>query len=193
MLKLNLRSDKRLIERIRSNDRQVLGELFVQNERMIASYVRTHGGSAADAEDILQETIIVLWQKVNSGSFQLTARVSTYLMAVARNKWMAEVRKRKRFVDGENSAEPLDEAASLLDSLIAEEDVQRLRLALQDLGSPCRQLLMLFYFEERSMADIAAIMGFKGPDVVKSKKYQCKKALEAQLKKAFSDAEGKVK
>ncbi|MGB6649412.1 MAG: sigma-70 family RNA polymerase sigma factor, partial [Bacteroidota bacterium] len=49
------------------------------------------------------------------------------------------------------------------------------------LGEPCRTLLLLFYWEERSMGEIAVELGFANADTAKSKKYQCKKALEKLL------------
>ena len=45
----------------------------------------------------------------------------------------------------------------------------------------CRKILILFYFEERNMADIARLLKFANADVVKAKKYQCKKALEEAM------------
>ena len=109
--------ERNIVERIRKNDRAVLGELFVRYEKMIGSYIVTNGGSDADAEDILQEAIIVLWQKANAPDFQLTSKVSTFLMAIARNKWMAEMRKRKRWVNQDPDLNLADDAESMLDGL----------------------------------------------------------------------------
>ncbi len=96
MLKFSNAEDREFIQRIKANDRTVLGELFLKYQRMISVYVLKNGGDKNDAEDIIQETIIVLWQKVNSDSLQLTVKLGTYLLAIAKNKWMAELRKRKR-------------------------------------------------------------------------------------------------
>jgi DNA-directed RNA polymerase specialized sigma24 family protein len=41
----------------------------------------------------------------------------------------------------------------------------------------------LFYWDEYSLEEIAAAMGFANAETVKSKKYQCKKALEQYLTK----------
>jgi DNA-directed RNA polymerase specialized sigma24 family protein len=42
---------------------------------------------------------------------------------------------------------------------------------------------LLYYWEEESMESIAALMGMANADTVKSRKYQCKKALEALIRK----------
>lgn len=189
MLKLGFFRERNIVERIRKNDRAVLGELFVRYEKMIGNYIVTHGGSDADAEDILQEAIIVLWQKANNDDFQLTSKVSTFLMAIARNKWMAEMRKRKRWVNQDPDLNLADDNDSLLDGLIADERIASVREALDSMNEVCKKVLIMFYFEERSLDSIAKDLGFSNAGVAKSKKYQCKKAFEERLKKVFNEVE----
>ena len=187
MLKLNFFSDREIIKRIQTNDRTVLGELFTRYQRLVFSYIQNHGGSQEDAEDMLQEAIIVLWQKVNSGTFQLSARLSTFILAVAKNKWMAQMRKRKR-LSGENL--PKNTANGNLSSLkvaLNKEQIEIVREALEQIQPVCKKILLLFYFEERSLSDIARILNFANADVVKSKKYQCKKSLEMILREKFPE------
>ncbi len=188
MLKIKLFPEQQFINRIKSNDRYVLGELFVRYKKLIFSYITSHGGNESDAEDILQEAIIVLWQKVNSGNFELTSKLSTYIQAIAKNKWMAELRKRKKYDSKEISIDTPDGNPSSLDGLIKGEKAETVRKALNEINPVCKKLLMLFYFEERNLQDIARILGFANPDVAKSKKYQCKKSLETILKSLMAEA-----
>ena len=177
-------SEKVLIERIRANDRTILSELFLRYQKMVEGYIRNNGGSADDAEDLLQEAIVVLWQKAAQPDFSLTAKVSTFVMAVAKNKWLAELRKRRRISDSEPDQEPVSEDPSSLDLVLEAEKVERVRNALDSLNPVCRQLLMLFYFEERSFRDIAEVMKFANANVAKAKKYQCNQALKKFLQAA---------
>lgn len=181
MLRLTLNPDEQLLKRIKSNDRAVLGELFVRHKKMVLKYVSGNGGDASDADDMLQEAIVVLWQNVCGGQFQLTSKIGTYLLGIVKNKWRAELRKRSRLVAGEPLELLASDGASSLDNLIHNEHTELVRRAVQRLDSVCRELLLLFYFEERSTKDIARIMSFANPDVVKAKKYQCKKRLQAAL------------
>ena len=68
-----------------------------------------------------------------------------------------------------------------MDALIETEDVDRVRRAFQQLGEQCRKILLLFYWEERTMEEIASALGFANAETVKSKKYQCKKSLQRLL------------
>ena len=192
MLKINFFREREILERIKTNDRTVLGELFIKYERLIFSYIKTHGGSSADAEDILQEAIIVLWQKVNSGSFQLSAKLGTFLLAVAKNKWMSQMRRQKRLAGNELPDDVNDGNPSSLDRLMQEEKVEILRKALNIIQPLCKKILMLFYFEGRNLEDIAKILQFANVSVAKSKKYQCKKSLEAVLKNKIPETERRI-
>jgi len=60
---------------------------------------------------------------------------------------------------------------------------------MKQIGNPCHDLLLLYYWEERTMEEIALKLGFANADTVKSKKYQCKKILEKLVKQALGDSE----
>jgi RNA polymerase sigma factor (sigma-70 family) len=181
MLKKMFIADKEILKRIKANDKTILGELYISNEKAVTSYIRKNSGSGADAQDFLQEALIILWQKATSGKLELTAKISTYIFAIAKNKWMAESRRHKKHnytVDSEQL--PLNDNDTL-NILIEDDEQQAVSVALQKIGNPCRDILLMYYFEERSMADIALLLKFANSDVVKAKKYQCKKTLKKIL------------
>jgi len=183
MFRFKIDSEKQVLQRILENDRTVLGEIFMRYERMISSHIQSNGGNHDDAEDILQESIIVVWQQVTSGRFEPNARISTFLMAVAKNKWLAELRRRRHLTSEEGIVDQVtDDPDPLEEVMVGEQSTQFLR-AFEQIQAVCRQLLTLYYFEERSMNDIAGIMHFANSDVAKSKKYQCIKALEKLLRR----------
>ena len=190
MLKFSNSLDREFIQRIKANDRTVLGELFMKYQRMISVYVLKNGGDKNDAEDIIQETIIVLWQKVNSDSLQLTVKLGTYLLAIAKNKWMAELRKRRKISPQYISENISNGNPSSLDDLVNEEKIEYVRKALEMLQPICKKLLLLYYFEEKNMKEIAKILNLANADVAKSKKYQCKKNLEEILQENINEFAG---
>jgi RNA polymerase sigma factor (sigma-70 family) len=125
-----------------------------------------------------------LWEKVRSGNFHYDAKLSTFVVAVVKNLWLRRLARQRR-----ESPDPLefDRTAntdpSPLDELIESDRAKQVRGALEKLGDPCKKLLLLFYWDEYSLEQIAAAMGFANAETVKSKKYQCKKALEQYLTK----------
>ena len=174
-----LSADARILRELREGNEDVLTELFDANRRMVRSYVVANRGSADDADDLLQEAIVILWERVRKGTFAHKSRLSTFLFGIVRNLWLRRLaRARKEPPMDPSAPDPADDTPGILDRLIGEEETDAVRLAMSDLGKQCRKLLLLFYWEERSTEEIALAMGFANADVVKSKKYQCRKSLE---------------
>ena len=61
----------------------------------VAAYVTRNSGNTADADDIFQETIMILLQQVRKADFVLTSSLKTYLVAIARNLWLNRLRAAK--------------------------------------------------------------------------------------------------
>jgi RNA polymerase sigma factor (sigma-70 family) len=178
--------DARILAGIRAGDEGALLELYRANRKPVASLVTRNNGTADDAEDILQEAIVTLWERVRTGRFEYSARLSTFLYATARNLWMRRLARARRepAANGANS-EMGSGDPDPLELMVEGEEATIVGNALERLGEPCKKLLVLFYWEERTMEEIAAALGFVNADSAKSKKYQCKKALEKLLRDAL--------
>ena len=174
-------NDAAILDRIRKGDQGALVELYRDNRRPVRALVLRNSGTEEDADDMLQEALVTLWERVRSGKFRFEARLGTFVYAAARNMWLRRLARSRREVPSEGT-DPPDADASPLDVMIGEEESAIVRSALETLGEPCRKLLLLFYWEEESMESIAAALGMANADTVKSKKYQCKKALEALVR-----------
>lgn len=179
-----LTSDAKILDLIRKGDEEALVMLYESNRRPVMSLVTRNNGSADDAEDVLQDSLIVLWERVRAGKFEHKAKLGTFIYATARNVWSQRLRRKGREVAGELDTDGREDTApSPLESLIASEQSLRVSEALGKIGEQCRKLLLLYYWDELSMDDIAVKLGFANADTAKAKKYQCKKALEDVLRK----------
>jgi RNA polymerase sigma factor (sigma-70 family) len=175
-------SDARILDQIRKGDEVALVELYRQHRNTVRALVRRNSGTEADADDLLQEALVTLWERVRSGRFHYSARLGTFIYATARNMWLRRLARAGR-ESPTLAFDPPGDDPSPLDLLIEGEEAEIVRNALEQLGEPCRKLLLLYYWEEESMESIAALMGMANADTVKSRKYQCKKALEALIRK----------
>jgi RNA polymerase sigma factor (sigma-70 family) len=178
-----LNTDERIVERIRRGDEAALVDLYHSSRRMIGALVERNSGSQDDADDILQESLVIVWERVRAGTFEPQAKLTTFLYGIAQNLWLRRLARMKR--ERPSDIDPdvaVSDDPSPLEELIESESVTMLRDALDRLGEPCRSVLLLYYYEECSMQEIAVRLGFANADTVKSKKYQCKKALEEMVK-----------
>jgi RNA polymerase sigma factor (sigma-70 family) len=198
--------DARTFARIREGDEEALAELYKKNRRPVTALVTRNTGSPDDAEDILQESLIILWERIRTGKHQYTSQLGTFIYATARNLWLQRLARRNRELPAGRMRSPSIPASETeeisgadrrnepssgdpdpLTLLTDEEETRAVARAISRLGDPCRQLLLSFYWEELTMEQIAAKMGFANAETAKSKKYQCKKALEKLLREFFTD------
>ncbi len=182
---LFLNADSRVLDAMHRGDEAALLELYSSNWKPVSSYILRNNGSIDDAKDMLQEALVVLWERVRSGRFEQSAKLSTFVFATARNIWLRRLARRRRESTGGLEVEDIpDGNQSPLEELVENEQTVLLHSAMEKLGEPCRSLLLLFYWEERSLESIALALGFANAATVKSKKYQCKKALRQLMEES---------
>ena len=178
-----LSEDARILDLIRRGDEEALVRLYRSNRKAIEAFVAKNNGSHDDAEDLLQEALVILWERVRAGRFEYNAKLNTFLYATVKNIWLRRLARQRREIPSTGDLPQMaNQDPSILEELIESEQAKLIQDALNKLGEPCRKLLLLFYWEELSMEEIAQEMGFANAKTVKSKKYQCKKALEKLLK-----------
>lgn len=180
---LFLNTDAKILDLIRKGDDEGLVMLYKANRKPIRTYVLRNSGTDDDADDLLQEALIVLWERIRSNRFEYQARLSTFIYATVKNLWRRRLARSKREAPADIEQDTGHiENATPLDIMIESEEARRVHESLARLGEPCRTLLIMFYWEDRSMEEIAAALQFANAETAKSKKYQCKKALQKLLK-----------
>jgi RNA polymerase sigma factor (sigma-70 family) len=185
---LFLSSDARILDGIRRGDEEALAELYRGQRAKIHALVMNNHGNRDDAEDILQESLVVLWERVRSGRHAYEAQLGTFLYATARNLWLRRLaRARREVVDPEPGYSAATEESDALESMMGAEESAIVARGLERLGTLCKDLLLMFYWEELSMAEIAAKLGLANAETAKARKYQCKKALETVLREMQHD------
>ncbi len=145
-----------LLRVAREADRAAFAELFAYFAPRVKGYMLRQGAAEDMAEELAQESLIMLWRK--AASFDpAQASVATWLFTIARNKRIDRLRRERRpAFDPEDPAlqpepEPLPGSA-----LGRAEEEDRLRAALAELPAEQRRLLDLAFFEDVSHRDIAA-------------------------------------
>lgn len=178
--------EREMLDRIQAGDRETLFGIYKSQYSMIRSYVIKNNGSEEDAEDLLQDALIVLWQKVQQGNFVLSSKLSTFMMAICKNLWLKRLGKLQK-MEGEDKILPYLHVCA--DSFSELSDFKHLQKTLDEIGDTCKQLLTLFYFDGNDMEQIAKKMQFANADTAKAKKYQCFKKLETLIKSRFTKSD----
>jgi len=157
---------------------------YQQYSKTVSSFIINNGGSQQDADDIFQETVIAFINTVQKGNYRMEAGIPTFLVAISKNLWYKEIKKKDRseyrekvFEIGRGSEE-LDVSNDISDREMKKE----LRELLDKLGDSCKKILMLFYYDNLSMKEIVEHLHYENEQVVRNKKYKCLKELTELVK-----------
>lgn len=172
-------SDQELFEQICRGDEQALDLIYQKYYRMMVRLVVSNSGSEQEAKDIYQEAVVVFWQKAVSGKLVLTSKISTYLYSICLNLWRKELDRKSRHSNEESDTKEYQKHELNEKTRIIHECIDRL-------GDTCKKVLSYYYFDGMSMKQIAEKVGFANTDTAKTKKYKCKKKLDALVKSEYS-------
>lgn len=145
-----------LVERIaRAADREAFAEVFRRFAPRIKSYLRRLGCEPGLAEELAQETMIMVWRR--AGSFDRDrAGAAAWIFAIARNKRIDALRRERRpEIDPSDPALVPDPGPGAEEPLLGRERGRRLAAALAALPAEQSELVRLAYFEDRSQSAIA--------------------------------------
>jgi len=175
-------NEKALLQGLARSDKKAIEIIYRENYNMVRSLIINNSGSTDDAKDIFQEAMIVLYEKVRSGTFELNCLIKTYVYSVSRRLWLKRLQQLNRYV-------PTVE--NLQDTVPVEEDVEEnerinseflaMDKAISSLGEPCKSLLEAYYLDKKSMQEIALFFGYTNSENAKNQKYKCL----VRLKKIF--------
>lgn len=146
-------TDVELVERCNSGDAATAQHAFAMlYERHKGFVLKVANGIVHDnslALDALQETFTYLLRQFppTGDGLRLSARLTTYLYPIARNSAITQLRKAKRLPEGEFDPDDLPTAPATDDTDI--------RSVLQELPADRREVVLLRFVHDFSLADIA--------------------------------------
>ena len=182
MSKSSTPTDSEIVFGILNNSENAIKRLYVAYFPMVLQLIINNNGTADDAKDIYQEAIIVLYNKIKKGDFELNSKLKTFIYSVCRRLWLKRLSQMSRYA---GDIHDFQEYLPVEDEVEqeSERDIQftKMQGALQLLGEPCKTIIEDFYIHNRSMQDICESFGYTNADNAKTQKYKCLQ----RLKKLF--------
>ena len=178
-------ADSEIILGILNDSKEILNRLYLTYFPMVLQLVLNNNGNEDDAKDVFQEAVIVLYNKVKSGNFELNSKLKTFIYSVCRRLWLKRLNAQSRTI---SNIEDYSEFIPVEDDLERHEEKDRLfavmELALNQLGEPCKTIIEDYYMQNKSMQEICEKFGYTNSDNAKTQKYKCLQ----RLKKLFFQA-----
>lgn len=178
-----------LLADLRGENTRAFGQLYKAYFGPVSRLVIRYHGHEEDAEDVFQETMLVLVAKLRKDNFRLTASMKTYIMAIAKHIWFNQLRAKARQQDL-SSANP-DNAWEEIQLAIEQEKTywDHLQYYLYQITDRCQELIQDIFFRGKNMDQIREEYGYSTLHNAQNQKYKC---IE-QIKKVKEQARAKGK
>ena len=178
-------SDEALIERIAAGDKLAMQVLFARHQVRVYRFVLRLVRDQSVAEELVGEVFLDVWRQ--AGRFEARSTASTWLLAIARYKALSALRRRTdQELDDDKVATIEDPGDSPEVAVLKKNKGDVLRQCLTALTPEHREIVDLVYYHEKSVEEVAQIVGI-GENTVKTRMFYARKRLSELLKAAGID------
>ena len=163
-------------------DGKVLDFIYDNYFYRIQTFINRNSGTDEDAQDVFQDAILVIFQKLRKEEIVLNCSFGTYLYSICRLLWLKQLKmksQKKAFIEESEETVKLDDTLDII-----HEKNERYNLYLEHfnkLSYNCQKILELF-LARIALKEIAKILGLKSEQYVKKRKHICKEKLVGSVK-----------
>nr|WP_309755972.1 sigma-70 family RNA polymerase sigma factor [Flavobacterium sp.] len=157
MTKTELHPDQMYIEGLANNNSAVIQSIYKKFVPKVVSYIRNNSGDEDQAQDVVQEVLILLFNQAKAKKLQLTCPFDAYFFLLCKRKWLNELKKSAN--KGVTLQEDFTSTTESTQVMLAETELfdekqQLFDLMFQKLGDKCKEVLQLS-FSLQSMEEVA--------------------------------------
>ena len=173
--------DADLIRRIAALDQLALRTLIGRHQVRLFRFLMRLVRDEAMAEDLTNEVFMEVWR--NAGRYEGRSQVGTWLLSIGRNRAISRLRKRRELNwDEDAAAEIADDDDDPEVTLQKSDKAAALRRCLEGLSREHREIVDLVYYQEKSVIEVAQIVGIK-ENTVKTRLFYARKKLSELMAK----------
>jgi RNA polymerase sigma-70 factor (ECF subfamily) len=173
-------SDEVLIGRIAGGDRLAMQVLFARHHVRVFRFVVRLVKNESTAEDLISDVFLDVWRQ--AGRFEGRSAVSTWLLSIARFKALSALRRRPDEELDEDTAGAIEDPSDDPEIALEKKDKSALiRKCLSGLSAEHREVVDLVYYHEKSVEEVAEIVGIP-ENTVKTRMFYARKKLAELLK-----------
>jgi len=161
IMAVEVEGEAELVKRLQRRDPQALAALYDRYGRLVYSLILRVVRDTGVAEDLVQETFLRVWNRVQGFDAEKGA-VGPWLLAVARNRAIDYLRSTVGKARNSLEMEATEHPALFSDmekDILASDKARQVKAALEKLSAHQRQVIELAYFEGLSQTEMAERMG----------------------------------
>jgi RNA polymerase sigma-70 factor (ECF subfamily) len=167
--------DVALVRSIAAGNKHAMQVLFARHNVRVFRFVLRLVGDKSAAEDLVSEVFLDIWRQ--AGRFHGRSQVTTWLLAIARNKALSALRRRSTEELDEEAAAAIEDTGNNPEVTMQKRQKAKVLLnCLTQLSPTHREAIDLVYYHEKSIDELAEITGVP-PSTVKTRMFYARKRI----------------
>jgi len=173
--------DQQIVEGILNKDNRTYSYIYEKYGPMIMAYAMKNSGSSEDGIELVQVTILKIWNIIQNGKYESRGKFGQFVYTVAANTWKLELRSRKR-----TPTQALGESENFISDKGEEElywkvtkdaKLDAIYQGINQLDDTCQELINLFHLEKVSLMEISEQKNYPYNNL-KKRIFSCRKKLK---------------
>lgn len=161
MSEKKIHEDQKYIDGLLKNNAFIIQSIYDKFAPKVVNYIKQNSGSVDKAQDVIQETLIAIYNQASQKKLQLTCPFDAYFFLLCKRKWLNELKKssNKEVTINEEVLSKNDEAQELaFETSVFSEKQALFSEMFNKLGKACKDLLTAT-FKIKSMEEVAKSLG----------------------------------
>lgn len=153
--------DQKYIDGLLQNNSFIIQAIYDKFVPKVVNYIKQNSGNSDKAQDIIQETLITIYNQASQKNLQLTCPFDAYFFLLCKRKWLNELKKssNKEVTINEEVLSKDDGAQELaFETSVFIEKQALFSEMFNNLGKACKDLLSAT-FKIKSMEEVAKSLG----------------------------------
>ena len=158
MSEKKIHEDQKYIDGLLKNNSFIIQAIYDKYVPKVVNYIKQNSGSSDEAQDVIQDTLITIYNQASEKNLQLTCPFDAYFFLLCKRKWLNVLKKssNKEVTINEEVLSKGDEAQELaFETSVFGEKQALFTEMFEKLGSACKDLLKAT-FKIKSMEEVAA-------------------------------------
>jgi RNA polymerase sigma-70 factor, ECF subfamily len=175
-------SDETLIGLIADGDKRAMQVLYARHNVRVYRFILRLTGNQSLAEDLVSEVFLDVWRQADG--FESKSQVSTWLLAIARYKSLSALRRRTDEPLDDQMAASIEDTADNPETAVGTKNRNAIvQKCLTQLSPAHREVIDLVYYHEKSVDEVAKIVGVPAA-TVKTRMFYARSKMADLLKNA---------
>ncbi|NIF03819.1 sigma-70 family RNA polymerase sigma factor [Chryseobacterium sp. Tr-659] len=174
------------IDDFKKDSNIAFGILYQQYFRYTKKFILKNSGNIEDAEDIFQDSLLILYEKLNADHFKAQTCLGNYIIGISKNLWLKKLKNKNFYITS-----PEDyflEHQHEISAAIEDEKYywEKILGYVKSISSHCQNLIHDIFVENKSIEEIQNKYQYSSKHNAQNQKYKCVEQIRKIKDKTFS-------